>query len=253
MTDLEHGTLEDTGERMIPPAPGEISFVWERHRFAYSYAASLASGKRVLDVGCGTGYGADLLAQTASSVLAVDNSPSAIDYCRQHYSRPNLEYRVEDASSLSLDAQFDLVISFQVIEHLPGPEDFLRRLKDHTAPGGVVVVTTPNVRNPEPTSGNPFHVSEMNRRQMQTLAQAVFPAFDVRGIGYARPNLLRRMIQRTPLYVLGRLLKRSSVVKKAADRALDLRRFQILDEHIDRDALDLLLIAQVTESASLPK
>lgn len=245
MTTTDNGMLEDTGERMIPPAPGEVSFVWERHRFAYSYAASMSEGKSVLDVGCGTGYGAHLLSETASSVLAIDNSPDAIEYCRQNFIAPNLEFRVVDAASLNLDQKFDVVLSFQVIEHLPDPEAFLRSLREHTRPGGMVLVTTPNVRIPDPVSDNPFHVSEMNAAQMRDFARPVFNQFEVRGVGYAGQNQLRSIIQKTPLYRLGRRLKRSSALKKAADRAFDLRRFQVINDHVERDAIDLLLIAHV--------
>ena len=249
MSDEPARVLADTGERMIPPGPGEVSFVWERHRFAYAFALDHVENRRVLDVGCGTGYGSDLLATRASRVLALDQDAAAISYCRDHYARDNLHYEVADANRLSHVNAFDVVLSFQVIEHVPDPHDFLRRLRQAAVPGGTVLVTTPNVREPEEgPSGNLFHVSEMNADQLRALAAAVFTDYDVWGVGYSRPNPVRKLVQRTPLYRLGRLLKRSSAVKRVADRALDLRRFQIIRDRIHEDAIDLLLVGRISKT-----
>lgn len=250
MSDREDPQLPDTGERMIPPGPGEVSFVWERHRFAYEVALAHVQDKSVLDVGCGTGYGTHLLAQHAERVVGIDRDPSAVAYCRQNYSAPNLTYRVADARELDLDDAFDVTLSFQVIEHLPDPAAFLAQLRDRTVPGGIVLITTPNVREPAPESDNPFHLSEMNAPQLTTYGSAVFSRADLLGIGYKRPNRLRRAIQHTPLYRMGKLLKRSSAVKRAADRALDLRAFSVLSERVAEDALDLLLIGYVDAKRS---
>ena len=222
--------LEDTGERMIPPSEGEVSFVWTRHRFAYAHAASFCEGKRVLDVGCGTGYGSHLLAESAKSVLGIDNSAAAIDYCRERFVAPNLTYQVRDASKLSEDAAFDVALSFQVIEHLADPVDFLRRLRDAVVPGGLVLVTTPNVRKPAEQAKNPYHLSEMSAAQFSDTARAVFPEFELHGIGYRRPNRIRSLIQRTPLYKLGKAFRRTSVVKRAANRMLDLTAFEFFSD-----------------------
>ena len=247
MSEHEGEHLADTGERMIPPEDGELSFVWERHRFAYAYASTFCHGRRVLDVGCGTGYGAHLLAQHAEHVVAIDNSPDAIAYCRRNFSAPNLEFFVCEASDVPGEAAFDVAVSFQVIEHVPDPAEFLKRMRGATAPGGTILVTTPNVRTPPPVSANPFHMSEMNAEQLESTARAVFDHFEIRGVGYARTNMLRRVLQQTPLYSLGRMLKRSSSLKRVADRTLDLRGFEVITEGVDARAIDLLLVAYLDE------
>src|ERR1041385_2327885 len=89
---------EFTGERLIP---GEVDVdLLNEHMARYTFAARLARGKRVLDAGCGAGYGAAALAETADSVAGVDVAEEAIEFARAHYQAGNL--RFEQASILQL-------------------------------------------------------------------------------------------------------------------------------------------------------
>src|SRR5262245_30687423 len=90
------------------------------HQKAYYIAAELAQDKRVLDVGCNNGYGAAIIAQRCKSVVGVDVSDRAVESARRTCSKiPNAEFRVIDGGALPFDSgQFDLVTSFQVIEHV---------------------------------------------------------------------------------------------------------------------------------------
>ena len=238
-------TLPDTGERMIPTAEGELSVVFARHRFTYEYALQFAEHKRVLDVGCGTGYGSKLLAARASSVLGLDQDTNAISYSREHSGAQNIRFVQGNAEELAFRDEFDVAVSFQVIEHVDDTDDFVRRIKEAVKTGGTILLTTPNARDKGTRpSDNPFHVNEMNHREFSELLTRHFTSFELLGIGYAAPSRLRSIVQRSPLYALGRYLKRRSPIKKFADRALNLTDYAIVSTNVERDAIDLLAVCR---------
>src|SRR5579883_1695375 len=108
---------EFTGERVIP---GEVDVdLLNEHLARYAFAARLARGKRVLDAGCGAGYGSAELAEMAEEVTGVDVAPEAVAYANEHYTLPNLRFEQGSCTSLAYgDGCFDLVVAFEVIEHL---------------------------------------------------------------------------------------------------------------------------------------
>jgi len=212
---------------MIPTQKGEVSIVFARHMLTYEYALQFVDGKTVLDAGCGTGYGSNMLASRARRVTAIDLSAEAIDYSRAHYASTNLEFVRMDVTQLGFHRAFEVAVSFQVIEHLPDAGAFLTTLKQAVVPGGTIVLATPNVRTPRTgDDANPFHCSEMTYEELRALLSKHFSSFQILGIGHARPNALRAFIYRSPLYRLGKLLRRGSVVKKLANKTLDLTSFQ---------------------------
>lgn len=240
------GDLPDTGERMIPAGEGEVSIVFARHKLTYEYALNFVQGKSVLDAGCGTGYGSHMLASRARRVTAIDLSAGAIDYCRAHYAAPNLDFIQMDVTQLGFRRAFDVAVSVQVIEHLPDPGAFLDLLKQTVHPGGTILLATPNVRTPRKgDAANPFHCSEMNYDELHALLGKHFSSVQVLGIGHARANPLRTFIYGSPLYRLGRLLRRGSVVKKLANRTLDLTSFQVISEGVAEEAMDLIAVCGV--------
>jgi 2-polyprenyl-6-hydroxyphenyl methylase/3-demethylubiquinone-9 3-methyltransferase len=101
-------------------------------------------GKSALDVGCGAGLLAEPLARLGASVSGLDASPEVIAVARQHAATMGLaiDYRVGDVQAL--EGQFDLVTAMEVIEHVADPETFLKALARRLAPGGLLVMSTPN-------------------------------------------------------------------------------------------------------------
>ena len=101
-------------------------------------------GKRALDVGCGAGLLTEPLARLGAAVTGIDASPEVIAVARDHASATRLEidYRVGDVQTL--EGEFDLVTSMEVIEHVADPSVFLRALAERLAPGGLLVMSTPN-------------------------------------------------------------------------------------------------------------
>ncbi len=152
-----------------------------RHLAAYLYARNLAPGLRVLDAGCGEGFGTEYLAEVAASVTGVDYSPEAIDSARRRWSRPGLEFRVKDLVAVEPDGEtWDLVVNFQVLEHIDNDLEFLRRLRSCVAPGGRLMLTTPNIL--QSVSENPCHVREYRPEEFERRIASVFDDFSLLGV-----------------------------------------------------------------------
>jgi SAM-dependent methyltransferase len=169
---------EFTGERVIP---GRVDpDLMNEHLARYAFAARLARGKRVLDAGCGAGYGSAELARTAAFVLGVDSSDEAISYAREHYRLPNLRFAQASVTALPYrSAAFDLVVAFEVIEHLEHWREFLVDVRRVLGPSGQFIVSTPNTlyyaESRRCAGPNPFHVHEFEFNEFRSELEAVFP------------------------------------------------------------------------------
>jgi len=173
-----NGLAEFTGERLIP---GEVNVdLLNEHMARYTFASRLARGKRVLDAGCGAGYGAAELAHTAISVIGLDVAGEAIDFARANYRLPNLCFERGSCAALPHPAgSFDLVVAFEVIEHLEKWREFLLEVRRVMAPGGQFIVSTPNKLYYTESRGeegaNPFHIHEFEFEEFRTELKSIFP------------------------------------------------------------------------------
>jgi SAM-dependent methyltransferase len=169
---------EFTGERLIP---GQVGVdLLNEHMARYAFATSLARGKRVLDAGCGAGYGAAELAEVAGWVVGADIAAEAIDFARQNYRRHNLLFERACCAALPhRPGSFDLVVAFEVIEHLANWRELVLEARRLLAPGGQFVVSTPNRLYYNESRGqqgpNPFHVHEFEFREFRAELETVFP------------------------------------------------------------------------------
>ncbi len=131
------------------------------HRRRYAYAATLAPGRRVLDLSCGAGGGSFTLAVAgAVEVVGLDLDPDAIRYARRRYGHERCRFHTADAETWQPDAPFDLVVSFETIEHLRRPEALLATLKRALARNGEALISTPMAVRDAERPTNPFHLHE---------------------------------------------------------------------------------------------
>jgi len=153
------------GCRVVCGESGDLPCL--QHLARYEFAAQHVRGKRVLDVACGTGYGSRLLAASgADSVVGLDISSEAIGYATEHYRAGNLSFRLGDAEHIGLDhGAVDVVVSFETIEHLARPEQYLAEVSRVMTAKGLFLLSTPNRRFASPwrplrSPVNPFHAQE---------------------------------------------------------------------------------------------
>ncbi len=155
--------LEFTGERLVP---GQVDRdLWNEHLARYLFASRLARRKRVLDIACGMGYGSAELGKSAASVYGIDIAPPAVSGAREKYAAYNITFLAASATQLPFrDAAFDLVVAFEVIEHLEHWDQLLLEARRLLAPGGQFVISTPNqsyyAETRKLAGPNPFHVRE---------------------------------------------------------------------------------------------
>lgn len=116
----------------------------DQHWQADECSRTPLAGKTALDVGCGAGLLAEPLARLGAKVTGIDAAPELIAVARDHAAAQGLaiDYRAGDVQAL--EGQFDLVTSMEVIEHVADPAAFLKALAARLAPGGLLVLSTPN-------------------------------------------------------------------------------------------------------------
>lgn len=126
----------------------------------YEWVCQHASGKRVLDVPCGMGWGTSLI-RGAAELVGVDLDAASIDEARQRYGSL-ATFQPGDMSRLDFEAgRFDLVCCLEGIEHVPLDvgEAFLSESARVLAPGGMLLLSSPHCPG-KAHSGNPFHIHE---------------------------------------------------------------------------------------------
>lgn len=183
--DWTNGVSND-GERYLPLVMAYNASMHLGHMAAYREALKYAFDRQVLDIGCGTGYGAFFLAYFgAQHVTALDFSLTALSYAHSTYTHPHLEFAQADGLRLPFpDKSFDFVFSSQVIEHVSSVDEFLCEIRRVLRPEGFCMITTPNkaIFSPGAEASNQFHISEMDVQTFRHEMQKVFPHTRQQGI-----------------------------------------------------------------------
>jgi ubiquinone/menaquinone biosynthesis C-methylase UbiE len=168
------------------PASIEEHCLHLMHQKSYEDIKDLARGKMVLDFGCNNGYGTKEISQHATATAGVDVSARAIEDARRRYAREGIEFCVFDGVRLPFtDEHFDIVTSFQVIEHIMDIDAYLSEIYRVLKPEGLAVFTTPNAAirlDPGMKPWNRFHVREYKSDELASVLQSQFSRVTVRGL-----------------------------------------------------------------------
>ena len=203
-------SLEYTGERIIPDLPEcrPGTPIYETHLDRYRFAAAYATGKTVLDIACGVGYGAQYLVEHgAERVIGGDISPDAISYAEARYATPRTSFNVMSAEEIPLPASsVDCAVSMETIEHVPDAGRFLGELTRVLRPGGTLLISTPNratYGSGRETPDNRFHTREYTLEEFRALLGAHFERVTV----FAQRRLVRSSPAGKGLDALARRLR----------------------------------------------
>ena len=203
--------MQFTGEQFIPGISKKRLI--DEHESRYQWAIQYTHNKNVLDIACGTGYGCDKIATNAKLIIGVDISSDSIKYAREHYKKDNMRFILDSAtnSELFTKGQFDVICSFETIEHLTKEErvKYLQNLKSWLNPNGLLLLSTPNKLITSPFTKkplNPYHVIEF---EQETLLNELFPYFQVEGIFGQRiiKKLYTNYFVRKGIHVIQKILR----------------------------------------------
>lgn len=147
-------------ERLVPHnLPWHKKRLVDEHAIRYQFAAPYVKGKTVIDLACGVGFGCEILSENSKSVIGVDINAEAISYAKKNYLHKNIEYVKSDVTKTSFPkSSFDVVTSFETIEHLTDDKAFISEVHRLLKPNGLFIMSTPNVEFSVGT--NPYHVRE---------------------------------------------------------------------------------------------
>jgi SAM-dependent methyltransferase len=237
-----------TGERTVPGI-AEENYWFRRHEIVYALLRERCRGRSVLEAGAGEGYGADMIAEVAARVVGLDYDASAAAHVRARYPRVAM-VRANLAGLPIADSSVDVVVNFQVIEHLWDQIQFLRECRRVLRPGGELLISTPNRITFSPgrdTPLNPFHTRELNAAELgELLTEAGFAVRRMAGVHHGPAlraldakhggSLIDAQIERA---LAGQPWPDDLTADVAAVRAED---FDLRDDDVDA-SLDLVAIA----------
>jgi SAM-dependent methyltransferase len=194
---------------------------------------------------CGEGYGSEVLARGAASVVGVDANPEAHEHARLRYVRQNLRFERDLVETFAEPC--DAVVFLQTIEHVQSPQEILEHFKAMLAPGGVAYVSTPNLLTLAPPgaekSENPWHVKEYRAAELRALCESCFGQVELLGLFHARKLRLHALALRLGWDRVHRAL---GVTRAFYDRftpAIAASDFALRPGQLDR-ALDFLAVCR---------
>lgn len=177
---VEHGGIDPSQESAKMVA---------KHLSAYEFTSDYASGKKVLEIGHGDGYGSSRMAKIATHVTAIDLFDQNVEAANKRYADANLSFMVMNATALEFtDETFDLIFSFQVIEHIPRQQLALyaSEIKRVMKTGGVGCISTLNLKkNMKPGQDydkSPHHDMEFTPQEYIDFFKGHFEDVEIYGL-----------------------------------------------------------------------
>lgn len=227
--------MEFTSERIMPEYYKKSSVqmkLFMMHIESYRYAANMLMNKKVLDFGCGLGYGTDILAGKAESVTGVDVSEETINSINSNmvnavFKKINI---LNENNNLPFESEyFDGITFFQVIEHLDNPERHIEEFRRILKPGGLLLITTPNGNKrlfPYQKPWNHHHVKEYSISELTSMLKDKFPYVDVKGIflarKYNRKENKRVFIRKCMMYPFTNIIIKDSIRRFIIEKIWDI-------------------------------
>lgn len=185
--------MESTGERFIPSDMNGQIEAEHLNRYLFVCHTIPLKGKSVLDIASGTGYGSNLIADSASQVYGIDISKEAVDYATLHYKKDNISFLQGDCRAIPLsDHCVDIAVSFETIEHTIYQEEFFSEIVRVLKPDGVLVMSSPNKKlyTDIPGFANPYHVKELYTDEFLALVKRNFKHVEQYGQSYALTSMI---------------------------------------------------------------
>jgi SAM-dependent methyltransferase len=234
--------LSLTGERTLPDVPAE-NYWFRRHLAVYEWVSRRCGGLDVVDLACGEGYGTEVLARRAATVVGVDANPEAHEHARLRYARPGVRFERDLLERFA--APCDAVVLLQTIEHVHDSGAVLRHIRSTLRPGGTAYVSTPNVLTLAPSgaerSDNPWHVHEYRPEEYRALCAGAFERVELLGLFHARKLALHAAALRLGWDRLHRRLGLTDRFYARFTPAISARDFTLRSAPLD-GALDLLAV-----------
>jgi ubiquinone/menaquinone biosynthesis C-methylase UbiE len=156
---------------------GSLSPYWGEHAVRYFFALPLVDGRRVLDIACGTGYGMSLLNSRARLVVGVDASIEAVTEATEQASGSAGVMLADGLELPFADNSFDVITSFETLEHLGDRKGFVAELRRVLKLDGHLILSTPNANYTKPVNGtpkNPYHIFEYKPEELREELSAHF-------------------------------------------------------------------------------
>ncbi|WP_428743709.1 methyltransferase domain-containing protein, partial [Sulfurimonas sp.] len=171
--------MEFTGERFIPALSNAEDDIYYEHYNRYISIAEMAKEKYVLDAACGSGYGSGILADVATQVYGIDIDAEAIEYAQNTYAHKNLEFQTASVTEIPFeDDTFDIVISFETIEHLAEPSQqlFMDEIERVLKQDGILIMSTPDkeLYSEKNLYNNHFHIKEFYEKEFYNFLRSRF-------------------------------------------------------------------------------
>lgn len=189
---------------------GQVTYdEYHRHIGRYIFASSFVGDKSVLDIASGIGYGSHfLMTKGAKMIVSADKEFGNLAFSKKHYSSLKI-YRVNvDAEKLPFSSeQFDIITSFETIEHLTNYRDFLSECRRILKPGGLIIISTPNrtVTSPTGKVWNQYHIKEFTISEFAGLMNEFFKTIDLYGQSIVSPFFVLKhfILQLVGIRILG--------------------------------------------------
>ena len=174
---------QNTGERFLPWTETDETHYDHLHR--YFFASQFVKGKKILDLGCGEGYGAEILSKNAKSVICIDSDKKTIQQAKKKYRSKKIKFLSGSITQVPITGEniFDVITCFEVIEHVKEQKKVLLEVKRLLKKHGLFIISTPNkiVYSKDEKYFNPHHEKELTLANFKTLLKSVFPFFQVYG------------------------------------------------------------------------